>query len=109
MTRPARPAAELRLEPHMLPDLAAAYDRALAKLTPMLDNLSFHGRLARAWTDNPAAQEATERFNLHAVDGDRSAYAMLRLYEQELTRVRDTLRFMEAEYRRTDAESWSLS
>ena len=42
------------------------------------------------------------------MDGPRSAYAALRLYEKELIATRDQLRQMEADYRRVEGDNAEL-
>ena len=105
---PERPTAVLRLEPHMLPAVVAAYDRAVKEIKPLLEDLSHRGRLSRPWTDDAVAIEVARAYNELAMDGPRSAYAALRLYEQELVATRDQLRQMEAEYRRVEGDNAEL-
>jgi hypothetical protein len=105
---PHRPAAVLRLEPQMLPGLITAYDSALGELDPLMNDLHRRGRLPRAWTEDPVTEQITTQFNEHSVDGAHSAYAALRLYEQELRHVLDALRRMDADYRGTDDSAAAL-
>jgi hypothetical protein len=105
---PDRPAAILRLEPHMLPSLITAYQDAIGELRPLLIDLSRIGRIPRAWTEDPVTEQIAARFNEHAVDGAHSAYAALRLYERELQNILDALRRMEADYRSTEDTAAAL-
>ena len=103
-----RPTATLRLEPHMLPALVAAYDRAVTEITTAARRSQRRGRLPRPWTDDAVAVEVAQAYNELAMDGPRSAYAALRLYEKELIATRDQLRQMEADYRRVEGDNAEL-
>lgn len=106
---PDQPAAILlRLEPHMLPGLIAAYTSALQELSPMVARLSRTGRVPRAWMADPVTEQITARFNEHAVEGSQSAYTALRIYERELQNILDALRRMEADYRSTEDTAAAL-
>lgn len=105
---PDRQTAMLRVEPHMLSALINAYQQTMDELRPLLNNLNGRGRVGQAWTEDPVTEKIQERYNAYAVDGDQSAYAMLRLYETELRNVLDTLTRMDADYRRTDEDVAAL-
>lgn len=88
----------LHVPPGAFPELIAAHEAAVIELQDLLNDLNLAGRIPEPWTHDPVAQEIAARFNTYAVDGEGSAYACLRLYQQELQRVADTLRQMHAAY-----------
>jgi hypothetical protein len=108
MPDPDRRTALLRLEPHMLPELATAYGTALNELRPLINRLFRSGRLERAWTEDPVTRQIAARFNEYAMDGTQSAYGAIRRYEHELVSILDTLRRMESDYGSTEGTAASL-
>lgn len=102
------PRAVLRLEPHMIPELKAAFVDAVQQLRPKLDDLSVKGRIPEPWMTDPVSTTISTNYHRDAMDGPESAYGRLRAYELELTKVIDTLAAMEAEYRRTEGENAAL-
>lgn len=99
---PDNPAAIIRVPVGALPELVAAHELAIRALGPVLNNLGTAGRIPEPWTHDPVAQDITARFNTYAVDGEGSAYACLRLYQQELLRVTEALRQIHAAYQAGD-------
>lgn len=105
---PDRPTVTLRLEPHMIPGLAAAYGRAADEMQLLLADVQNRGRIERPWTEDPVSVAMTAHFNDVIMDSDYSTYAALGQYLRELINVRDTLKAMEADYRRTEGENAEL-
>ena len=102
------PTAVLRLEPHMIPTLRAAFVDAAETLRSKLDDLNFKGRIPEPWMLDPVSIDIVESYHRHVMDGDESAYGRLRAYERELVKVVDVLTALESEYRRTEGENADL-
>jgi len=98
----ARPTAVLRVEPHMLPGLIAAYRRAAEEMGTLLEDVSRRGRIEVPWTQDPVSVAMTEHYNHVVMDGEYSTYAALRQYEQELLHIVEALTQMDTDYRRTE-------
>ena len=92
----------LRLEPHMIPELRAAFDSALSDLGQALVDLGNRGYLPTAWLGDETSAAVAAHYTRRAMEQPDSSYRALLEYEAELTRVRDTLQRMEEHYRRTD-------
>ena len=99
---PDRPIANLRVEPHMIPALTAAYDRAALDVTTLLDDISRRGRIPEPYTPDVISVAMAEHYNDTIMDSPHSAYAALRHYERELLNIRDTLRRMASTYDSTE-------
>ncbi len=99
----------LRTEPHALPALRAAYERAAVDLIDLLATIRRRGRLPEPWAADDISIAMTEHYNREVMDGPHSTYAALRAYEQELLTIVDTLKRMEDDYRNTEqavADQW---
>ena len=92
----------LRLEPHMIPELRAAFDSALSELGQALVDLRSRGYLPAAWLGDETSAAVAAHYTRRAMEQPDSSYRALLEYEAELTRVRDTLQRMEDHYRRTE-------
>ncbi|WP_219412949.1 hypothetical protein [Pseudonocardia nigra] len=104
-----RPSLTLRIEAHALPILRAAYERALQDFRPLLMDARNRGRLPEPWAADDISIAMTEHYNHEVMDGAYSAYEALRLYEQELIKVVDSLKRMEDDYVYTQdvvADQW---
>jgi hypothetical protein len=95
----------LRLEPHMLPAVRAAFDKALAELTPQLVRLSVDGFIPEPWLGDPISASVVAYYQASVMEASEGPYAALRAYEAELAKVRDTLQLLEDHYRRTEGEN----
>lgn len=103
-----RPTVTLRLEPHMLPGLVVAYGRAADEMRLLVADVKNQGRIEQPWTSDPVSVAMAEHYNDVVMDGAHSTYAALRQYMQELVDIRDTLKAMEADCRRTEGENAEL-
>ena len=92
----------LRLEPHMIPELRAAFDSALSDLGQALVDLGNRGYLPTAWLGDETSAEVAAHYTSRAMEQPDSSYRALLEYEAELTRVRDTRQRMEDQYLHTD-------
>lgn len=105
---PERPQAALRLEPHTIPALRAAFADAVDQLAPQLLRFAQDAYIAEPWMGDPTSLALAMEHNARAVGGVDSAYECLLAYEAELVKVRDALARMEDEYRRTEGDNAAL-
>lgn len=96
------PAVHLKVTPEAIPQLRAAFDRALAILEPELWQLGQVGHIKGWWLGDPKSQEVVDFYNTHVMDADDGPYQGLLLYKAELIKIRDQLTLMEQEYRRVE-------
>jgi hypothetical protein len=103
------PPATLRVEPHAIPQVRAAFMEAVDTLGVELAQLRQNGYIDKPWLGDPMSAMVQEAYNnrvMRAIDGPCEALVR---YLEELTRVRDHLVGAEAEYTRTEganAELW---
>lgn len=102
------PPTTLRLEPHAIPAIRAAFDAALDELGPELRDLANVGYISGPWLGDPASIETVEFYNRRVMDAPDGPYHALVTYQAELTRVRDQLVELEAAYQRTEGENAEL-
>ena len=95
----------LRLQPHMIPALRAAFASAVADLTSALLRLRQEGNLPQPWLGDEVSAEVAAHYTKRAMDDPDSSYQSLQLYRAELTRIHDTLQQMEDDYRRTEGDN----
>jgi hypothetical protein len=98
----------LRLAPHAIPELRAAFDEALASMSRQLSRLRDEGYLREPWLGDEISAEVADFYNRRVMDSTDGPYAALVAYEAELLKVRDTLQRMEDEYRRTEGDNARL-
>ncbi len=98
-------AVHLRVEPQAIPQLRAAFEKALATLAKPIGDLGRNGHINGAWMGDPKSEEVVALYNELVMNRPDGQYQALLRYQQELTRVRDQLALLEAEYQRVDGES----
>ena len=103
-----QPTAILRVEPHAIPALRAAYTRALNDLRPLMRQMESQAYIQEPWMGDPISIAVMQLYNGRFASGDNSPRAQLLRYEAELRRVVDALTRMEAEYRRTEGDNAEL-
>ena len=98
----------LHVEPSAIPLLYKAYDQAVATLSNHTTRLEHEGFLKEPWLGDEMSLEVRNFYNeriMAALDGP---FASLLAYKAELTKIRDTLKRMEEEYRRTEGDNVEL-
>ncbi len=85
-----------------------AFDEALISLRQQLVRLQNDGYLKVPWLGDEISAEVASFYNRHVMDSSTGPYAALVAYEAELLNVRDTLKRMEDEYRRTEGDNAQL-
>ena len=98
----------LRLQPHMIPALRAAFSTAMDQVKEALVGLSRGGYLPAPWLGDEVSNDVAVHYKECAMDGPGSAYEALVAYRNELTRVHQTLQQMEDDYRRTEGDNAAL-
>lgn len=71
--------------------VAAALDRAAARLATTLRTLDADARRIRPWLGDPVSAGAAARYAAHAADGPDAAIERLRALHAELSRARDAV------------------
>ena len=94
----------LRLQPHMVPELRAAFKSAVDQLNQALVDLGRRGFLTEPWLADEISSGVAAHYTQTAMAGPQSSYQRLVAYQNELNRVYETLQRMEDEYRRTDED-----
>jgi hypothetical protein len=98
----------LRLMPHMIPALDTVVGTALRQLDDSLTGLNRAGYLSGPWLGDEVSAHVATHYTRHALDDPTSSYHSLVAYRDELNRIHDTLRQMEADYRRTEGDNAAL-
>jgi hypothetical protein len=102
------PSVSLRLQPAAIPAIRAAFEEAIASLRCQLNRLRDEGYLREPWLGDEISAEVASFYNRRVMDSSDGPYAALVAYEAELLNVRDTLKRMEDEYRRTEGDNTQL-
>jgi hypothetical protein len=114
MTAPSEPAhtqyaaAAVRVEPHALPAVRAAFDQALLTLHPHVSRMLHTASLASSWLGDESSQQARLDYNQQIMQAADGPYAALVAYHGRLQDVRDQLARAEAAYRRAEGDNAEL-
>ena len=95
----------LHLQPHMIPELRAAFKSAVDQLNEALVDLGRRGFLPTPWLGDEVSSNVAAHYVHQAMAGPQSSYRQLVAYQSELNRVYETLTRMEDEYRRADQDA----
>jgi hypothetical protein len=98
----------LRLQPHMIPALRVAFSTAVNQVEAALLQLSRSGYLPKPWMGDEVSTDVAAYYTRRAMDAPDSSYQSLQQYRAELTRIHDTLKQMEDDYRRTEGDNAAL-
>ena len=98
----------LRVQPSSIPHLARAYDDAINMLSNHLARVRIEGYLGEPWLGDEISMEVRDFYNRRVMDSPEGPFAALKAYQAELTNIRDTLKRMEEEYRRTEGDNAEL-
>ena len=96
-----RQQAVLRLQPHMVPDLRAAFSAALVNSDTRWATF-VEAASSRPWLGDEISSEVAAHYTRRAMEQPDSSYRALQQYEAELACVHDTLQRMEDQYLHTD-------
>jgi hypothetical protein len=92
---------KLNVDPSAIPTLRKAFERALDKLTPQVNQARTDLRV-RPWAGDPVSDEAAAKFNDHSVDHADAALSALEGYQNQLQSAVDALDLVEREYRQME-------
>jgi hypothetical protein len=98
----------LRLQPHMIPALRAAFSSAVNQVEAALVNLGRAGHLPTPWLGDEVSEEVAAHYTHRAMDAPDSSFKSLQQYRAELARIHDALQRMEDDYRRTEGDNEAL-
>lgn len=102
------PPVVLRVEPRAIPRLFEAYDRAVLVMNNHLARLEQEGYLHEAWLGDEVSEDVRKFYNKHIMDPVHGPLGALYAYRDELTRIRETLRNLEDQYRRSEGDNAEL-
>lgn len=107
---PDRAQAILRVEPHQIPALRAAFEEAAATVSLQLEQLGQEGQIPQPWMGDPVSADVARIYHSQVMDAGNpnSTYAHLSTYREELRKVHETLGAMESDYRRTEGDNVAL-
>ena len=105
---PDRQQDVLRLQPHMIPALRAAFGAAVDKVNKSIVSLHRGGYLPEPWLGDEISSEVAAHYTSRAMDAPDSSHQALVSYQAELRRIHDTLQRMEDNYRRTEGDNEAL-
>jgi hypothetical protein len=107
---PDRPQAILRVEPHQIPALRAAFATAMRTVGNQLELLRIDGQIPQPWMGDPVSANVARIYHSQVMDAanPNSTIAHLAAYRDELVQVHETLAAMEADYRRTEGDNVAL-
>jgi hypothetical protein len=98
----------LRVEPHAIVGVRKAFEEALTEIGKLLNRLQNEGYLHEPWLGDEISLEVRDYYNDRVMNSTDGPYAALVAYEAELLHVRETLKSMEDEYRRTEGDNAQL-
>ena len=98
----------LRIEPRAIPRLYKAYDEAVAVMSNHLARLEQEGYLHEPWLGDEVSMDVRNFYNKHIMDPLHGPFGALLAYRDELTRVREALRHLDEQYRRTEGDNAEL-
>ncbi len=105
---PEPPQAVLRVTPHQIPALRAAFRQAATAMGDQLGLLRQEGQIPEPWLGDPVSATVKIVYDAHAMGASGSTLAHLTAYRDELVRVHETLAQMEADYRRAEGDNAAL-
>lgn len=103
-----RPQAVLRVEPHQVPALRAAFVDAAAAIDERVTALDREGMLATPWLGDPVSATVLAVYNKRAAGQPDAAREHLVAYREELARVAQALGAIDADYRGTEQDNTAL-
>ena len=100
--------AVLRVAPHQIPALRAAFLAAATSMGDQLALLRQEGQVSEPWLGDPVSATVKLMYDAHVMSPSGSTLAHLTAYRDELVRVHETLGQMEADYRRAEGDNAAL-
>jgi hypothetical protein len=103
-----QPSLTLQLQPQSLPTVRTAFEEALNELGVQLAQLSRAGFIPEPWMGDRISEDVRVFYNQTVMESPDGSLAALLAYQDELTRIRDSLKAMEDHYRRTEGDNAAL-
>jgi hypothetical protein len=98
---------KLHVDPSAIPSLRKAFERALDKLTPQVNQARTDLRV-RPWAGDPISDEAAAKFNDRSVGDSDAALTALEGYQSQLQSAVDALSQVEHTYRQMEHHNTGL-
>lgn len=102
-----RPAV-LRVEPHTIPRLRAAFSEALDLLHPHIERMRIEAMIHEDWLGDDDSIGLREFYNSQVMLSEHGPFSALVKYRDLLQHIHDQLAASEAEYRRVEGENSDL-
>jgi hypothetical protein len=102
------PPVTLRVEPHALPAIRAAFDEAISEVARAVHRLRTEAFIPESWLGDKVSAAVRQHYNLRVMEADDGPYAAFRAYEAELIKIHDSLKAMEDHYSRTEGDNTAL-
>jgi hypothetical protein len=98
------PAGLLHVQPDAIPAVRAAFEEALTELRPHIQRLQQDAVIPQPWLGDITSAEVVTHYTERVIKADQGPLAAMLAYQDELTRILDNLKAIEASYPRTDGE-----
>ena len=98
----------LRVEPHTIPALRAAFYDAADALNEHVTRLQEEGQIKEPWLGDETSSGVYSYYKQNVMDVTNGPIAALAAFSTELMAVHDTLKRMEDEYRRSEGDNTAL-
>jgi hypothetical protein len=90
------------VQPEAIPAVRAAFEDALTELTPHLVLLQDEALIRQPWLGDDTSAAVVAHYDQRVIEGSEGPLAAMRQYEQELTRILESLKAIESSYPRVD-------
>lgn len=98
----------LRIAPHMLPALRAAFHEAAGRLQQHIDAMNDGARLHGPWLGDDDSQDLFLHYRDWVMGGRGGPFSAIQAYAQRLHEVHDQLKAAEDAYRRAEGDNAAL-
>jgi hypothetical protein len=90
------------VQPEAIPAVRAAFEEALTELRPHLLRLQQEAVIDEAWLGDDTSAAVVAHYDKQVIGGPEGPLTAMRQYEQELTRILESLKAIESSYPRVD-------
>jgi hypothetical protein len=92
----------LHVQPEAIPAVRAAFEDALTELRPHLLRLQQEAVIDEAWLGDDTSAAVVAHYDDRVISGPEGPLTAMRQYEQELTRILESLKAIESSYPQVD-------
>lgn len=96
------PAGLLHVQLDAIPAVRAAFEEGLAELTPHLVLLQDEALIRQPWLGDDTSADVVAHYDQRVIKDAQGPLAAMRQYEQELLRILDSVKAIEASYPQID-------